>query len=118
MFYMFGSNLSVSDRMLHYNIAYVLLPKHLNHSRINELELQVIYVVKNNIKVNWAFTILHHMGHLRNLSGGLPYAWMITTILNYVGMDLRKKSFEIMTTKECEINDKTALKKHRYYLGY
>ena len=69
-FIMFGSNLYVSDRILHYLIDYVFLPKYSNHSRINELELQALYAIKKDLPVNWALTIMHHMEHQRRLTGG------------------------------------------------
>ena len=86
--HMFGSNLSVSDRMLHYIIAYVLFPKNSNHSRINEFELQVLYALNQGIPINWAFTMLHHMNHLVHLNGGLPYARPISRIIERAGISL------------------------------
>lgn len=62
-FILFVKNLSVSDCMLHYVVAYLLLPNHSNHSQIIDLELQTIFAIKNMLKVNWSFTILHHMRH-------------------------------------------------------
>lgn len=35
----YANMLSVSDRMLHFILAYVLVPKHSNHSQVSELEL-------------------------------------------------------------------------------
>lgn len=45
----YAKNLSVDDRMLHYVICHVLLPKDSNLSQINDLEMQVIFAVKNKI---------------------------------------------------------------------
>ncbi|XP_058782988.1 uncharacterized protein LOC131657627 [Vicia villosa] len=109
-FNMFGSNFPVNERMLHFIIAYVLLPKHSNHSRVNEVELQVLYGVKNNIHINWAVTMLLHMHRLQHLSGGLPYSRPITHIMKAAGVNLKNQPSLPMTPRECEINDKTALK--------
>lgn len=46
------NNPSVIDRMLHYFIYYILMPKHSIHSQTNDTEMQIIYAVKNNLKVN------------------------------------------------------------------
>lgn len=48
----YAKNLTVSDWMLHYIIAYVLLSKNSNHYQINDVEMQLIYAIKKNIKVN------------------------------------------------------------------
>lgn len=37
--HMYSSTLSVSDCMLHYLIAYILLPKHSNHSQVSDIDL-------------------------------------------------------------------------------
>lgn len=60
---LFSKNLTVRDRMLHYLISYILMPKHSNHSQIGDLELQLMYAIKNKIQVNWAYTIVYHMEH-------------------------------------------------------
>lgn len=48
----FVNHLFVSDRMLHYVLAYVLVPKHSNHAQVSELELQLIRALKMNMKIN------------------------------------------------------------------
>src|SRR3954471_22253305 len=80
-FNMFGSSLSVSDRMLHLIIAYVLFPKNSNHSRINEFELMVLVALTRSIDVNWSLSIMYHMQFMASLSGGLPYARAISHIV-------------------------------------
>lgn len=69
---LYSSNLSISDCVLPYFIAYILMPKHANHYQINDTEMQIIYVVKNNLKVNWAYVIMYHMIHQNKFFGGLP----------------------------------------------
>lgn len=78
---LFSKNLTVSDRILHYLISYVLMPKHSNHSQICDLELQLMYAIKNKIQINWAHTIMYHMKHQQSITGGLPYARLITKLL-------------------------------------
>lgn len=109
-FNMFGSSFSVNYRMLNFIIAYVLLPKHSKHSRVNELELQVLYGIKHDIKISWAFTILNCMCRVHQLSGGFPYGRLITHILKVAGVNMRKHPYVTMTAKDFEINDKTTRK--------
>lgn len=47
-----GKNLFVSDRMLYYIIAYILMLEYSNHSQIGDVEIQFIYAIKKMIKVN------------------------------------------------------------------
>lgn len=99
--------------------------KHSNHSRINDTEMQIIYVVKNKLQVNWAYIIMHHMVHQKKLFDGLPYARLITKVLEFYQIDLHGKSRFKMNAKEHEINigttnknmgifkDKDCIFKHR-----
>lgn len=91
---LFSKNLSVSDRMLHYLISYILMPEHSNHSQIGDIELQLIYAIKNKIVVNWASIIMYHMKHQQSLTGGLPYARLIPKLLEACGLS-PNKSFKL-----------------------
>lgn len=106
---LFSKNLTISDRMLHYLISYVLIPKHSNHSQIGDTEFQLMYSIKNKIAVNWAYTIMHHMKHQQSLTGGLPYTRLIYKILEACGIDLKRESKKKITTRECEINASTSV---------
>ena len=112
---LFGSNLSVSDRMLHLIIAYVLFPKNSNHSRINELELMVLNALRRRCSVNWALSIMYHMQLMESLDGGLPYARAISHILENADVNLQREVTRIQGDKEA-ITDATALKNTRIIL--
>lgn len=90
--------------MLHYIIAYILMSKHSNHSNFFDVEMQLIYAISKRIKVNWAYIMMFHMQHQLGLSGGLPYARLITKILEYREVDLKKEPKKRMNPKECKIN--------------
>lgn len=47
-----SKNLSVSDRMLHYFLAYVLVPKGNNYAKIGNTEMQLMLAMKRNMKIN------------------------------------------------------------------
>ena len=64
--------LTVSDRMLHYILVYILVPKHSNHAQVSEMEIQLIRAMKMDFKINWAYVIMHHMKYIMTLRGGLP----------------------------------------------
>lgn len=99
---LYYANLTVSCRMIHYFIRYNLIPKFSNHSQINDTKMQIIYAVKNRLKVNWAYLITHHMISQNKISGGLPYVRLVTKILQYCGIDLKGESRFQMTSKEHE----------------
>src|SRR3954464_6096929 len=109
--HLYSATLSVSDRMLHYLIAYILLPKHSNHSQISDIDMQLIFAIKNRIKVNWAYVVMHYMLHQRNLRGSLPYAHLISRLLEYCEVPLNREPFVEMTARACEISVKAANKK-------
>lgn len=90
-------------------ISYVLIPKHLNHSQIGDLELQLMYAIKNKIQVNWAYTIMYHMKHQQSLTRGLPHARLISKILEGCDIDMKREPKKKMTARECEINASTSV---------
>lgn len=112
---LYSSNLSVSDRMLHYFIAYILLPKHSNNSQISDTEMQALYALKNHIKVNWAYVIMFHMLHEWGLTGGLPYGILVTKILKYFDISFKREPKKEVTSKVCEINVKASNKNMRIF---
>lgn len=89
-------NLTVSDRMLHYVIGYVLIPKDSNHSQVNDLEMQIMFAIKNRIRVNWILTIMYHLQQQLSLSTRLPYARLISRILEMTELDLNREPFTKM----------------------
>lgn len=63
--------------------------------------MQIIYAIKNKLKINWDYVNMHHQ---KGLSGGLPYARLITKILEFCDIDLKgdpKKKNK--TSKECDM---------------
>ncbi|KAF1891438.1 hypothetical protein Lal_00017074 [Lupinus albus] len=80
--------LTLEDRLVHYFLTYVILPKFSNHSQISDIELQFMYAIKYNIKINWTKTIRQKMWHVRGSQSPLPYAIFITKILEHFGVSL------------------------------
>ncbi|KAF1889310.1 hypothetical protein Lal_00024633 [Lupinus albus] len=80
--------LALEDRLVHYFLTYVILPKFSNHSQISDIELQLMYAIKYNIKINWTKMIMQQMWHVRGSQSPLPYAIFITKILEYFGVSL------------------------------
>ncbi|KAF1891330.1 hypothetical protein Lal_00016961 [Lupinus albus] len=80
--------LTLEDRLIHYFLSYVILPKFSNHSQISDIELQLMHAIKFNIKINWTKIIMNQMWHVRGSQSPLPYAIFITKILEHFGVPL------------------------------
>ncbi|KAF1879739.1 hypothetical protein Lal_00039752 [Lupinus albus] len=80
--------LTLEDRLVHYFLTYVILPKFSNHSQISDIELQLMYAIKYNIKINRTKMITQQMWHVRGSQSPLPYAIFITEILEHFGVSL------------------------------
>ncbi|KAF1891356.1 hypothetical protein Lal_00016988 [Lupinus albus] len=80
--------LTLEESLVHYFLSHVILPKFSNHSPISDIELQLIYAIKYNIKINWAKMIMQQMWHVRGSQSPLPYAIFITEILEHFGVSL------------------------------
>lgn len=110
----YAKNLMVSDRMLDYVISYVLIPKDSNHAQINDLEIQILFVIKNKIRVNWILTIMYHLQQQLSLSLSLstrlPYARLVSRILELTEFDLNREPSTKMKPTKNEINEITIVK--------
>ncbi|KAI5434407.1 hypothetical protein KIW84_021304 [Lathyrus oleraceus] len=106
----YAKNLSVDDRMLHYVICHVLLPKDSNLSQINDLEMQVLFAVKNKIRINWLPTMMYHLKQQLSLKIRLPYGRLISRILELTDMEIGREPFLAMTPTTNEINGVTIMK--------
>ncbi|KAF1881716.1 hypothetical protein Lal_00032187 [Lupinus albus] len=80
--------LTPEERLVHFFLSYVILPKFSNHSQISDIKLQLMYAIKYNIKINWAKIIMQKMWHVRGSQSLLPYAIFITKILEYFDVSL------------------------------
>ncbi|KAF1891292.1 hypothetical protein Lal_00001435 [Lupinus albus] len=80
--------LTLEDRLIHYFLTYVILPKFSNHSQISDIELQLMYAINFNIKINWAKMIMQQMWHVCGSQSPLSYVIFITKILEHFGVSL------------------------------
>ncbi|WJX25079.1 hypothetical protein P8452_14154 [Trifolium repens] len=74
-----------------------------NHATINDLEMQLLFAVKNEIQVNWAYVIMHHLANHGEYSAGLPYARVLTKIFRKFKVNLTSESIAKMEPSECAI---------------
>lgn len=47
---------------------------------------------------------MFHMQHLRGLSGGVPYARLITRVMEFCECDLKREPIKKMSAKDCKIH--------------
>lgn len=97
--------------MLHYSLAYVFVPKGNSYAKIGNTEMQLMFSMKRNMKMNWAYVILHHMEYSRGLTSGFPYARAITKIWVSCEIELHKEPSKNMVSTSV-IFSNTCLKKY------
>ncbi|KAF1874218.1 hypothetical protein Lal_00030251 [Lupinus albus] len=97
-------HLKLEDRLLHYFLSYVILPKFSNHSQISDMELQLMYAVKYNIEINWAWMIMRQMWNVRGSQSPLPYAIFITNILKHFKFSTAGKTKVALNLCESKID--------------
>ncbi|KAF1898702.1 hypothetical protein Lal_00028219 [Lupinus albus] len=95
--------LTLEDRLVHYFLSYVNLPKFSNHSQISDIELQLMYFIKYNIKINWAKMIMQQMWHVRGFQSPLPYAF-ITKIIEHFGISLDGETKVALNLRESKVD--------------
>ncbi|KAF1891459.1 hypothetical protein Lal_00039589 [Lupinus albus] len=96
--------LKLEDRLLHYLLSYVILPKFSNHSQISDIELQLMYAMKYNIKINCTQMIMQQMCHVRGSQSPLPYAIFITKILEHFGESLDGETKVALNLRESKFD--------------
>ncbi|KAF1866062.1 hypothetical protein Lal_00013499 [Lupinus albus] len=96
--------LKLEDRFLHYFMSYVILPKFSNHSQISDIELQLIYAMKYNIKINWALMIMRQMWNVCGSRSPLSYVIFITKILEHFGVSLDGETKVALNLRESKID--------------
>ncbi|KAF1888623.1 hypothetical protein Lal_00011397 [Lupinus albus] len=96
--------LTLDDRLIHYFLSYVILPKVSNHSQISDIELQLMYAIKFNIKINWTKMIINQMWHVRGSQSPLPYIIFITKILEHFGVPLEGETKMALNFRESKVD--------------
>ena len=84
------------DRLLHFFLNWIVIPKGSNHAQCSDFELQLMYGIKNNFQINWPFVIKNLMLKCQ-AQGDLAYAILISTIINHFGIDTSEENM-IRTT--------------------
>ncbi|KAF1870784.1 hypothetical protein Lal_00039434 [Lupinus albus] len=75
-----------------------------NHSQISDIELQLMYAIKFNIKINWTKMIMQQMWHVRGSQSLLPYAIFITKILEHFGVSLDGETKVALNLHEIKVD--------------
>ena len=106
-----AGNFSIDDRLLHYVLAYIVLPRSSNHCSVTDMDMQVIYAIKHDINLNWSRLILHHMLTHTHKFKFFPYAWVITRIMKHFKVDFNGVEKTLMDTKSHKFSIKTVDKR-------
>ncbi|MED6153145.1 hypothetical protein PIB30_098768 [Stylosanthes scabra] len=95
--------LSHEDRLLHYIIVHNLVPRSHNLGLIMEEDLEIMWNMRSNFKINWVFIIATHIRRIKSgkISKGLPYAILWTTIFKYLNVDLSQAKKKKLGYNNC-----------------
>ncbi|KAF1868198.1 hypothetical protein Lal_00018717 [Lupinus albus] len=96
--------LKLEECLLCYFLTYAILPKFSNHSQISDIELQLIYAIKYNIKINWTHMIMRQMLNVRGSQSPLPYVIFITKILEHFSISLDGETKVALNLRESKID--------------
>ncbi|KAI5389759.1 hypothetical protein KIW84_075164 [Lathyrus oleraceus] len=82
---------SIDDRMLHYFMVYVIVPRFSNHCTITDPEMMLLYAIKTHFRVDRGHTILSRMMSHDEYAEGLPYAHFLTKIFCHFNINLENE---------------------------
>ncbi|KAI5401589.1 hypothetical protein KIW84_066170 [Lathyrus oleraceus] len=89
--YWSSAKFTLDDRMLHYFLVYVIVPRYSNHCTITDPEMMLLYAIKNNFCVDWGHNILCHMLSHNEHADGLPYAHFLTKIFHHFNINVENE---------------------------
>ncbi|KAF1896173.1 hypothetical protein Lal_00027246 [Lupinus albus] len=111
-------SLSVENRLLHYIIAYILVQRNTNHAQPIVNDLRFMYVVKNNVMINWPEEILKIMNSVSlSQSKLLPYSIFISRIVDYLHIDVSDTIIVEYTDKDHLVGESLIHKMGIYKYG-
>ncbi|KAF1896177.1 hypothetical protein Lal_00027250 [Lupinus albus] len=113
-----AGSLSVENRLLHYIIAYILVQRNTNHAQPIVNDLRFMYVVKNNVMINWPEEILKIMNSVSlSQSKLLPYSIFISRIVDYLHIDVSDTIIVEYTDKDYLVGESLIHKMGIYKYG-
>ena len=86
-----AGSLKMNDRLLHYTWVHILCPCGSNFAQLLNEDILMLWLIKNNIRINWPHYIMQHIIKCQNNKMPLPYANLITRILQVYGFDLNEQ---------------------------
>ncbi|KAJ1413046.1 hypothetical protein SESBI_19977 [Sesbania bispinosa] len=87
-----AGSLNVEDRLLHYTLARIMIPRGSNYAQLTEEDIFVLWAMKERILINWPLYICQHMQKVKaRKMTDLPYAMLITKMFDHYGVDNGKE---------------------------
>lgn len=81
-------SLKMNNRLLHYTWVHILCPRGNNFAQLLNEDIFILWLIKNNVCINWPHYIMQHIIKCWDNKMSLPYANLITRILQVYGFDL------------------------------
>lgn len=86
-----AGNLFIYDRLLHYFLNYIVVPRFSNHSTITGTKMQILFAMKHGVPINWDYMILEHMATYDENSQELLNVFFFTKNLQHFEVNLVKE---------------------------
>uniref|UniRef100_A0A151UI94 Uncharacterized protein n=1 Tax=Cajanus cajan TaxID=3821 RepID=A0A151UI94_CAJCA len=77
-----------NSRLISFIIAWMLKPRLHNHAQMSRDNILLMHVIKKKIKIDWVLVVNDCMWKARRKDGPIPYALLLSKILENVGVDL------------------------------
>jgi len=81
-------SLKMNDRLLHYTWVHILCPRGSNFAQLLNEDIFMLWLIKKNVRINWPYYIMQHIIKCQDNKMPLPYANLITRILQVYDFDL------------------------------
>lgn len=108
---------TVDNRVLHYVLVYLLMPRKSNLSQPNDMDLKFMFAIKNGIVLNWTNIILSQMHDMSNLKSTRPlgYGIFISRIIDHLGIDTNGQIIQKPTESKNLIGDNVTFHQMKIY---
>ncbi|KAF1866143.1 hypothetical protein Lal_00031447 [Lupinus albus] len=94
------SAFAVEYRLLHTLFVYCLAPRDLHHDDPMEVDLYLIFALKENVRIDWPHLLLLNMLDFSTSSGALGYPILISRIIEHALVDVSDTGYLVTDPQE------------------
>ncbi|KAF1865888.1 hypothetical protein Lal_00033346 [Lupinus albus] len=94
------STLALEYRLLHTLLVYCLAPSDLHHDDPTEVDLYLMFALKENVRIDWPHLLLLNMLGFSTSSSTLGYPILISRIIEHVLVDVSDTGYLVTNPQE------------------